>query len=375
MYRHRKYLPVLLSIFIVLTASTMIYYILHDWSEKPVQIKNTLATNIEKDNNEISLKNIIHQSQQSIVQIEAASDLNTKTGSGFIINNKGDILTNAHVVEDADSIIVKVANTRQYPAAIVETGKDQDVAVIRVPELTHIEPIQLETEQQAEIGEEIIAIGSPLGIQNSVSIGLVVGTDRSFTINDFQYDKVYQISANITHGNSGGPLISRETGNVIGINSAGISDTDIGFSIPIPQVSSKVLEWIEEVEESELDYLSPSDTSINQQKLEEDSLYITDYLFENISYRDYVNAYSVLGSDLQSRMSYTEFRETFQSFINVTIINKIINEQNEDELQLTVEIEVTARNQSYKEELSEQAYQVVVGYENDQIKILNLAKQ
>src|SRR5699024_5847530 len=110
-------------------------------------------------------------------------------------------------------------------------------------------------------------------------------------------------------------------------------------------------------------------------KLEEDSLYITDYLFKNIAYRDYVNAYSVLGSNVQEEISYTEFRKIFQSFINVTVVNKTINEQKNDKLQLTVEIKVTARNQSYKEEVSEQAYQIVVGYENDQIKILNLEKQ
>lgn len=375
MLSYRRYIPILLSIFVVLVTIAIIYFVWNDWNNDPIMAENTLATNIENENNEMNLKNIIHQSQESVVQIEAVSNLNIKNGSGFLINNNGDILTNAHVVEDAESLIVTVANTRQYPAAIIGIGEDQDVALIRVPELNHMAPINLDADQQVEIGDEIIAIGSPLGIHNTVSLGLIVGTDRSFSINNFQYDNIYQISANITHGNSGGPLISRETGQVIGINSAGISNTDIGFSIPISQVANQVFHWIEEVDESELNYLSPADITINSEQLEEDSLYLIDYLFENISYRDYVNAYTVLGSNLQSQMSYTDFRQNFQSAINVTVKNKTIEEIEQEKLHLTAELVITSRDPSYNEELNEQTYQLITGYENDQIKILHMEEQ
>src|SRR5699024_8246507 len=89
----------------------------------------------------------------------------------------------------------------------------------------------------------IIAVGSPLGFHNTVTTGIISGVDRSFEINGYSYDNVYQISANITHGNSGGPLINAETGKVIGINSAGIEDSEIGFSIPIPAIIDNNTEW------------------------------------------------------------------------------------------------------------------------------------
>ncbi|WP_208589414.1 S1C family serine protease [Gracilibacillus suaedae] len=371
MYKKRKYIPIFSTVIILLSAIIAAISIYFSWMEQPIKITNTLASNITTES-EINLKNIIHQSQKSVVQIESSSDVNNKTGSGFVINNQGDILTNAHVVEDADTIIVKLTNAREYPAAIVGIGEDQDFAVIRVPELNQLEPIALETDKQADIGDEIIAIGSPMGVQNSVSLGLIVGTDRSFSINDYQYDEVYQISANITHGNSGGPLISRNSGKVVGINSAGISDTDIGFSIPISQVAQIVSEWTENVQEDELTILSPTDQQINKEKLKEDTLYIADYFFDNIELRDYVNAYSLLGSHYQNSTSYTDFRQLFQTLINLEVQDKNIIDTQNDEVHMEINVEITKRNESYEEVQESRQYVLVVGYENDQLKILKL---
>ncbi|WP_163579568.1 S1C family serine protease [Gracilibacillus saliphilus] len=371
MYKKRKYIPIFSTVIILLLAIIAAISIYFSFMKQPLEITNTLATNIASES-EINLKNIIHQSQKSVVQIESSSDVNKKTGSGFVINNQGDIITNAHVVEDADTIIVKLTNAREYPAAIVGIGEDQDFAVIRVPELNQLEPIALETDKQADIGDEIIAIGSPMGIQNSVSLGLIVGNDRSFSINDYQYDEVYQISANITHGNSGGPLISRNSGKVIGINSAGISDTDIGFSIPISQVAETVSEWTENVQEDELTILSPSKQKINKEKLKEDTLYIADYFFDNIELRDYVNAYSLLGSKYQNSTSYTDFRQLFQTLIDLEVQDKTIIDTKNDEVHMEVNVEITMRNETYEEVQKSRQYVLVVGYENDQLKILKL---
>ncbi|SFM01421.1 Trypsin-like peptidase domain-containing protein [Gracilibacillus orientalis] len=371
MYKKRKYIPVISTGIILLLAIIAGIGIYISWVKQPLEISNTVATNIAGES-EINLKNIIHQSQKSVVQIESTSDVTKKTGSGFVINNQGDIITNAHVIEDADTIVVKLTNAREYPAAVVGVGDDQDFAVIRVPELNHLEPIALETDKQADIGDEIIAIGSPMGIQNSVSLGLIVGTDRSFSINDYQYDEVYQISANITHGNSGGPLISRNSGKVVGVNSAGISDTDIGFSIPISQVAEIVSEWTKNVEEDELTFLSPTEQQINKKKLKEDALYIADYFFDNIGLRDYVNAYSLLGSQYQDSTSYTEFRQLFQALIDLTVQDKTIIDTENDEVHMEVNVDITRRNETYEEVKETRQYVLVVGYENDQLKILKL---
>ncbi|MGP4040468.1 S1C family serine protease [Gracilibacillus sp. D59] len=371
MYKKRKYIPIFLTVIILLIAIVAAVSVFFSRSNQPLEINNTIATNIASEN-EINLKNIIHQAQKAVVQIESTNDLSTKTGSGFLINNKGDIITNAHVIEDADTIVVKLTNAREYPAAIVGIGENQDFAVIRVPELNQLEPIALETEKQVDIGDEIIAVGSPMGIQNSVSLGLIVGTDRSFSINDYQYDEVYQISANITHGNSGGPLISRNSGKVVGINSAGISDTDIGFSIPITQVTEIVSEWTENVNEEELTYLSPTKQQINEEKLKEEALYIAKYFFDNITLRDYVNAYSLMGSQYQNSKSYTDFRQSFQSLIDLTVQDKKIVATQNDEVQMEINVEITVRNEKYKEIKNARKYVLVVGYENDQLKILKL---
>ncbi len=371
MYKKRKYIPIFSTVIILLLAIIATISIFFSWTKEPLEINNSVATNIASES-EINLKNIIHQSQKSVVQIESTSDLNKKTGSGFVINNHGDIITNAHVIEDADTIVVKLTNAREYPAAIVGIGKDQDFAVIRVPELNQLEPIALETDKQIDIGDEIIAIGSPMGIQNSVSLGLIVGTDRSFSINDYQYDEVYQISANITHGNSGGPLILRNSGKVVGINSAGISDTDIGFSIPITQVADIVSDWTENVKEDELTFLSPTDQQINKEKLKEDALYIGDYFFENIALRDYVNAYSLLGSQYQDNTSYTDFRQFFQTLIDLTVQDKTIIDTQNEEVHMEIKVEITVRDETYQEVQESRKYLLVIGYENDQLKILKL---
>ncbi|UOQ85421.1 S1C family serine protease [Gracilibacillus salinarum] len=374
MFKYRKYIPITLTVLILLAAIITSFYLVINWNNQPLQVNNTLAASIKNNDSDTSLKNIIHQSQKSVVQIESTIDVTTKTGSGFLINNNGDIITNAHVVKDADSIVVKLSNTREYPAAIVGIGEEQDFAVIRIPDINDLEPIPLDTNQSIDIGDEIMAIGSPMGIQNSVSLGLIVGTDRSFTINDYQYDEVYQISANITHGNSGGPLILRSTGKVIGINSAGISDTDIGFSIPITQVAAKVSEWTSNVKEDELNYLSPLNQQVDKEKLEENVNYVADYFFDNIALRDYVNAYSLLGSQYQGQTSYTAFRQSFQNMIDLKVEKKSIKNIENEQAEMEINVKTTVRNNNYEETEKSMVYNMTIGYENDQLKILQLDK-
>ncbi|WP_347834433.1 S1C family serine protease [Gracilibacillus sp. JCM 18860] len=268
-------------------------------------------------------------------------------------------------------MIVSLSNTQKYPpAALVAIGEKEDIAIIRVPELKYLDPLPYEEDYQAEIGDEIIAIGSPVGIQNTVSLGLIVGTDRSFTIEQFQYDHVYQISANITHGNSGGPLILRKNGKVIGINSAGIDDTDIGFSIPMNNVFKQLKDWTESVDEEKLDYQMPTTATINQEKFKEDAKYITEYFFDSINLRDYINAYTLLDSDLQSKVTYTKFREAFSPIVKLNVNEVLIEDRNEEQLKIVAKLEITTRDKSYNEKKETHDYPLIIGLENDQIKIL-----
>lgn len=112
-----------------------------------------------------------------------------------------------------------------------------------MPGLAGVEPLVMVRKEKAEIGDEVIAIGSPLGFQNTVTTGMVSGLGRSFEIKPYTYNDLYQISAPIAPGNSGGPLVDKKTGEVLGINSAGIEESSIGFSIPIVNVLDLAEAW------------------------------------------------------------------------------------------------------------------------------------
>ncbi|WP_051459303.1 S1C family serine protease [Paenibacillus zanthoxyli] len=187
-------------------------------------------------------KEIIEDSQKRVVTIESGEGL----GSGFLYNGKGDLLTNAHVVAGSRDVTVRTKSHQEYKGKVIGIGTDTDVAVVRVTELKQTEPLQIARSNKAEIGDEILALGSPLGLENTVTTGIISGLGRSFDIEPYTYSNMYQISAPIAPGNSGGPLVSAETGNVLGINSASATDeAGIGFSIPISSVLKQAEAWSE----------------------------------------------------------------------------------------------------------------------------------
>ncbi|RCW71850.1 S1C family serine protease [Saliterribacillus persicus] len=370
MLKKHTHIPIGLSILLFISGIILTVLLYNNWTSEALHQTNSLASVASDENSPLDLKSIIDRSQNSVVQIETSNSMTEKTGAGFLYNNKGDIVTNAHVLEDAEQIFVTLHNSRSFPAAIVGIGKDHDVAVIRVPQLAEEQPISIENEIFADIGDEVIAIGSPTGIQNAVSIGLVVGTDRNFSINDYSYTDVYQISANITHGNSGGPLIDRESGKVIAINAAGISDSDVGFSIPMPSVKKQIDTWIEEVDESELVYLTPIDQQLNEDQIIEDATNLVEVFFQNIAAREYINAYTLLGSSEQEDLRYQDFRDDFIHVSDMEISN-ISSEYSNGEVEIKVIVDVTLRNDATNEINENWNYQLIVASENDQLKILN----
>ncbi|WP_400243814.1 S1C family serine protease [Niallia sp. JL1B1071] len=166
-------------------------------------------------------------------------------GSGFLINNSGDVLTNAHVVEGYTSVEIKDINGNMYAGTVIGYSNTSDVAIIRVPALVGKEPLLIESANPTDIGTDVITLGSPQGYENTVTLGNISGIDRTFVIDQFEYEGVYQISAPIAPGSSGGPLLDKSTGKAIAINSAeDTRDENIGFSIPIYKIYSLISTWI-----------------------------------------------------------------------------------------------------------------------------------
>lgn len=371
------FFPIVLSLIIVLLGGYGFFVIMEKWESDQIVIKNPTINKVDKDSQLLDLKSIIHETEKSVLLIEGKNDDFTMTGSGFLYNNKGDIITNAHVIKDADVIYVRTANAHIYPAAIVGMSDETDVAVIRVPQLVQESYLSVERELTPEIGDEIIALGSPHGFQNTVTLGIISGTERNFSVDGFDYNNVFQISAQITHGNSGGPLIDRTTGNVIGINSVGTEDGTIGFSISISEVLEQVEQWSNDVEEDDLKYASMSDvlTKHNPDQLHEDAAYLIDYFYDNLQMREYIDAYTLLGSKMQSELTYADFRETYTHIVNLEYEEASfeITEKSHSKSTIDVTFETKSPNED-KNEKNTISYTFIIGLENNQLKILKLTE-
>ncbi len=152
-------------------------------------------------------------------------------GSGFIINSDGYILTNNHVVEDADKIKVKLANGKEFDGKIIGRDPKTDLALIKIKNSSDLQPLKLGNSDDLKVGSWVLAVGSPFGLEQTVTAGIVSAKGR--VIGSGPYDNFIQTDASINPGNSGGPLINMQ-GEVVGINTAIIaSGQGIGFAIPI----------------------------------------------------------------------------------------------------------------------------------------------
>ncbi len=152
-------------------------------------------------------------------------------GSGFIIDRDGYIVTNNHVIEDADEIQVKLKNGDEYDAEIVGRDPNTDLALIKIRSGNNLPFIKSGDSDILKVGQWVVAIGSPFGLEHTVTAGIVSAKGR--VIGSGPYDDFIQTDASINPGNSGGPLLDLN-GEVIGINTAIIaSGQGIGFAIPI----------------------------------------------------------------------------------------------------------------------------------------------
>jgi serine protease Do len=154
-------------------------------------------------------------------------------GSGFIIGSDGVIVTNAHVVDGATKIVVRLADKREFSANVVGSDPHTDVAIIKIATKENLPTLKLGDSDHLEVGEWVMAVGNPFGLDNSLSSGIVSAKGRY--LGD-DYDRLIQTDANLNPGSSGGPLVDLN-GNVVGINKAIISqgggNLGIGFATPI----------------------------------------------------------------------------------------------------------------------------------------------
>jgi S1-C subfamily serine protease len=165
-------------------------------------------------------------------------------GSGFVIDKAGHLVTNFHVVQGAQQIEVSFTNRDSVKARVVGSDPSTDVAVLKVDvDARALTPLRLGSSDQVEVGDSVVAIGNPLGLERSVTAGIVSALHRPLTApNDFTIDDVIQTDASINSGNSGGPLIAAN-GRVIGVNTAiatgetgARGNIGIGFAVPIDTV-------------------------------------------------------------------------------------------------------------------------------------------
>lgn len=192
--------------------------------------------------------NIYNRVNPAVVHIFVFDETNNllATGSGFVIDNEGHIVTNNHVVEGGAEYEVVFASGERRFGELQGNDLDSDLAVIQVPSLpTEVTPVQLGDSSSLQVGQFVIAIGNPFGEAGSMSIGVISGLARTLESQhivaggNFSIPQIIQTDAAINPGNSGGPLLNL-SGEVIGVNSAILSTTGtnagVGFSIPVNAV-------------------------------------------------------------------------------------------------------------------------------------------
>ena len=166
-------------------------------------------------------------------------------GSGFIIDSKGTVVTNNHVISGADDILVRVGD-KEYRAKVVGADPYMDIAVLKIETRDQFKPVSFGDSDKARVGDWAVAIGNPFGLGGTVTAGIISARNRD--INLTRYDDFIQTDASINQGNSGGPLFNLE-GKVIGINTAIIApgqsgSIGIGFAIPANAASNIINQLI-----------------------------------------------------------------------------------------------------------------------------------
>ncbi|ARU60109.1 hypothetical protein CBW65_02830 [Tumebacillus avium] len=377
----RKWWAILLSCLIMAIGGVGSWYVHAFYSQQTVVAVSRLGevdqSGTTQQSQDKDLKSVIFENQKLVVLLQVKSDYGESLGSGFLYNDQGDIITNAHVVEGAEDVTVKMADSTIYKGKVIGISQDIDVALVRVPDLAGKDPMVLERKAKSEIGDDVIAFGSPLGLENTVTTGIISGIDRDLEIEPYTYKGVYQISAPIAPGNSGGPLVNKKSGAVVGINSAGTNQGSIGFSIPILDVLPLVENWsknpaktVATVSHSESETLA-SELISDDNTFRETAQYLVGYFYDSLNSQDFVGAYALLGSDWQEDMAYDTFRNGYIYTSWVEVSDMTSSMSGDDQVRVTAIIKAEERTESGDTRFSQ--YQVIyhIGFENNQLKMLS----
>ena len=163
----------------------------------------------------------------------------TALGSGFIIDEEGIVVTNNHVIQDAEDIIVRVNGDKEFKAEVIGADPLSDIAVLKLITKEKFTPVKFGNSDKARIGDWVIAIGNPFGLGGTVTSGIISARNRSIGLS--RYEDYIQTDASINSGNSGGPLFDMN-GDVIGINTAILGRSgSIGIGFSIPSNSAKIV--------------------------------------------------------------------------------------------------------------------------------------
>lgn len=210
----------------------------------------TVLTISESTGEELSLPDIYKKVIPSVVSITAASGSSTSTGTGIIMSSDGYIITNYHVASSAQQIVVLLTDGQEYTACQVGGDETSDIMVLKI-DATGLTPAEFGDSDAAEVGDSVVAIGDPLGIElrGTMTDGIICGIKRDVDVGD-RTMSLMQTNAALNSGNSGGPLVNME-GQVIGINTIKLSSTGyttvegLGFAIPIDSAKPIVDELVE----------------------------------------------------------------------------------------------------------------------------------
>ena len=188
-----------------------------------------------------SVQAVVAESSPAVVLVTSGSGAGGSLGSGFLVNRRGRVLTNAHVIDGHESATVTFDDGTKTPAAVLGRDESTDLAVLRVEEVpTGVRPLPLGRSSALVVGDPVVAIGNPFGLERTATTGIVSALKRIISSpNDFQIQNVIQTDAAINQGNSGGPLLDLR-GRVVGINSQIASESGgsdgIGFAVPIDTI-------------------------------------------------------------------------------------------------------------------------------------------
>jgi putative serine protease PepD len=187
---------------------------------------------------------IVKNVEPSIVTVTVDGDNSTSLGSGVVVRSDGLILTNNHVIDSQGTVSVRLSTGKTVPAKVVATDTTHDLALVQATGLSGLTPVTFATNSSVAVGDTVLAFGAPLGLENTVTSGIVSAFDRSVDTGTEKLTGLFQTDAAINEGNSGGALVDT-SGHVIGINVAiatagqeSSGSIGVGFAIPADTVTS-----------------------------------------------------------------------------------------------------------------------------------------